>query len=80
VAPVSAVAHDGGVDLGGRWIEGPDLMAQCRAVSLTGLPALAVPIVSTGPGRGVSVQVVGPPGGDWKCCEIADELTATAAK
>jgi amidase len=80
VAPVSAVAHDGGVDLGGRWIEGPDLMAQCRAVSLTGLPALAVPIVSTGAGRGVSVQVVGPPGGDWTCCEIADELTATAAK
>jgi amidase len=76
VAPVSAVAHDGGVELDGRWIEGPDLMAQCRAISLTGLPALAMPMTKTANGRTVSVQLVGPPGGDWLCCEIAAELGA----
>ena len=76
VAPVSAVAHDGGVTLDGRWIAGPDLMAQCRAISLTGLPALAVPTARTTGGRTVSVQVVGPPGGDAQCCEIASELAA----
>jgi amidase len=74
VAPVSAVAHDGGVEVDGQWIAGPDLMAQCRAISLTGLPSLAAPVVSTGGGRTVSVQIVGPPGGDLMCCEIATEL------
>jgi len=75
VAAVSAVAHDGGVEVDGRWIAGADLMAQCRAISLTGLPAMAVPIMETTAGRTVSVQVVGPAGGDWVCCDIAAELT-----
>jgi amidase len=79
VAAVSAVAHEGGVDVGGRWIEGPALMAQCRAISLTGLPSLAAPVLDIEPGRGVSVQVVGPPGGDWLCCEVAASLTGDAA-
>ncbi|SOD72595.1 amidase [Jatrophihabitans sp. GAS493] len=76
VAGVSAVAHDGGVEIDGRWIEGPDLMAQCRAISLTGLPSLTVPTMPTSGGRSVAVQLVGPPGGDQQCCDIATELTA----
>jgi amidase len=77
VAATSAVSHDGGVEVDGRWITGPDLMAQCRAISLTGLPSLACPVLPVGTGargRTTSVQIVGPPGGDWQCCQIAAEL------
>jgi amidase len=56
--------------------EGPDLVAQCRAISLTGLPSLAIPVTPTASGRSVSAQLVGPPGGDRQCCVIAAELGA----
>jgi Asp-tRNA(Asn)/Glu-tRNA(Gln) amidotransferase A subunit family amidase len=76
VAAVSAVAHGGGAEIGGRFITGPDLMAQCRAVSLTGLPSLAMPAMATDGGRTGGVQVVGPPGGDAQCCAVAAEIAA----
>jgi amidase len=76
VAAVSAVAHGGGAEIGGRFIAGPDLMAQCRAVSLTGLPSLAMPVMATDGGRSTGVQVVGPPGGDAQCCAVAAEIAA----
>jgi amidase len=79
VAPVSAVAHGGGVEVDGQYIKGPALMAQCRAISLTGLPALAMPAMATGGGRTAGVQVVGPAGGDQRCCAIAAELAAELA-
>jgi amidase len=73
VAPVAATGPDGGARVAGRWLDDVELMAHCRAVSLTGLPALSMP-VGTGPNGPVSVQVVGAPGGDWTCCELAGEL------
>jgi amidase len=79
VAPVSAVAHGGGAEVGGHYVTGPALMAQCRAISLTGLPALAMPALGVGSGRTAGVQVVGPAGGDQQCCAIAAELAAELA-
>jgi amidase len=75
VAAVSAVAHGGSASVDGQLVQGPGLMAQCRAVSLTGFPALAVPTMATDGGRFCGVQVVGPPGGDWRCCSVAAELS-----
>ncbi len=63
VAPVSAVAHGEGAEVDGQLIQGPALMAQCRAISLTGLPALAMPTMATDGGRTTGVQIVGPPAG-----------------
>ena len=79
VAPVSAVAHGEGIEVEGQWVAGPDLMAQCRAISLTGLPSLALPVMGTDAGRSVSVQIVGPAGSDARCCELATELAAHLA-
>ena len=76
VAPVSAVAHGEGADIDGQFIKGPGLMAQCRAISLTGLPALAMPTMATDGGRTTGVQVVGPSGGDALCCSVAAEIAA----
>jgi amidase len=76
VAAVSAVAHGGGAEVDGRQVTGPALMAQCRAVSLTGLPSLAMPTMAAGGGRTTGVQVVGPPGGDGLCCSVAAEIAA----
>jgi amidase len=76
VAPVSAVAHGEGVEVDGQVIAGPALMAQCRAISLTGLPSLAIPTMPTDGGRTAGVQIVGPAGADLQCCTIAAELAA----
>ena len=72
----SAGAHGAGVEMDGQFIQGPALMAQCRAISLTGLPSLAMPTMATGGGRTTRVQVVGPPGGDELCCSVAAEIAA----
>jgi amidase len=69
VVPVAASGPLPAGTAAGRPRPDNELMAHCRAVSLTGLPALSVPV--TGPDRPVSVQVVGPPGGDLRCCEVA---------
>jgi Asp-tRNA(Asn)/Glu-tRNA(Gln) amidotransferase A subunit family amidase len=51
-------------------------MAQCRAISLTGFPSLAMPAMATNGGRTTGVQIVGPPGADELCCTIAAEIAA----
>jgi amidase len=76
VAAVSAVAHGAGVEIDGQFIAGPALMAQCRAISLTGLPSLAMPAMGTDGGRTTGVQIVGPAGGDELCCAVAAEIAA----
>ena len=53
----------------GAMVDAADLMAHCRAVSLTGLPALAVPF-----GNGLSVQLVGRDGGEDALCALAAGL------
>lgn len=83
VTGTDAVARTGAEGAGpdGQWhdgqlLDGPTLMAFCRAVSLTGLPALSLPAVVGRAGRPVSVQIVGRPGADLDCCRIAETLGA----
>lgn len=60
------------VRIDGRPLSDAESMAHCRAVSLTGLPALSVPVM--GQGRTVSVQIVGPPWGELQCCQVASAI------
>jgi amidase len=82
VLPVAAVGGTGGSDtvrVGGRWLDPAALMAHCRAVSVTGLPALSLPAVVGDDGRPVSVQIVGPSGADDRCCALGGALAAVLA-
>jgi amidase len=74
VAPCAATGFGETVTVAGHALGGHDLMAHCRAVSLTGLPALSVPIGADGRGRPLSVQIVGRPGADAAVCDLADAL------
>jgi amidase len=62
VAPVAACDLDGVAEVDGRQVDGFALMAQCRAVSALGFPALSIPVGSDRNGLPVSVQVVAGPG------------------
>lgn len=77
-APTGAVGFAERVTVAGREIGGHDLMAHLRAVSLTGLPALTVPVGLGRDGRPISVQLVGAPRSELVLCELAQELSATA--
>jgi amidase len=61
VAPGPATGHDETLQVGGRRLAGFELMAQCRAVSLLGAPALSIPVARSSDGLPLSVQIVGPP-------------------
>jgi amidase len=61
------------VRVAGRKLDATGLMAHLRAVSLTGLPALAVPFAN-----GLSVQLVGGDGGEDLLCAAAGDLMAAA--
>lgn len=76
VAPVRAVAFEGSALVDGHELSSPpELMAHCRAVSLTGLPALSVPVMDdSGQSSIASVQLVGPAVGDWRLCALAEEV------
>jgi len=67
------------VEVAGRVLDATDLMAHCRAVSLTGLPALSVPagrLPQLMPARtGVSVQLVGADREEDLLCAVAADLT-----
>jgi amidase len=74
VAPCAATGFGETVTVAGGRLAGADLMAHCRAVSLTGLPALSVPVGTDGRGRPLSVQIVGRPGADEAVCDLAEAL------
>jgi amidase len=65
------------VEIDGRLLDATALMAHCRAVSLTGLPALSVPF-RAGDSPRVSVQLVGPTDGEDLVCAIATDLLGGA--
>jgi amidase len=60
------------LDIDGLIVGGWDLMAHCRAVTLTGAPSVSVPIGRSVEGLALSVQVVASP---WK-----DELALHVAQ
>lgn len=55
-----------------------DVLRPCRAISLFGLPAVAVPCGSSAGGRPVSVQLVGPRGGTRRVLEVAAVIERAA--
>lgn len=73
VAASGPIAFAARVAVAGRMLDATALMAHCRAVSLTGLPALAMPVAS-----GLSVQLVGLDGGEETLCGLADDLAAVS--
>jgi amidase len=64
VAPVAACELDGTALVEGVRRSGFELMAQCRAVSALGFPALSIPVGRDRRGLPLSVQVVAGPGGE----------------
>lgn len=74
LAASPAMPFDGHVTIAGEDRDITSLMHHCRAVSLTGLPALAVPIGVSATGAGISVQLVGRSGGERMLCSLAERL------
>jgi amidase len=62
VAPAAACGLEGTALVEGELVAGFGLMAQCRAVSALGCPALSIPVVRDRRGLPLSVQVVAGPG------------------
>jgi amidase len=62
VAPTAACRLDGTALVDGELLAGFALMAQCRAVSALGLPALSIPVARDPRGLPLSVQVIAGPG------------------
>jgi amidase len=76
VAPGGATGHDGALVVDGHRLESWDLMAYCRAVSLTGLPVVSIPCGSSTEGLPLSVQVIGRPFRDDEVLSVAQALEA----
>jgi amidase len=74
LAASPAIGFGDAVEIAGARRDSVDLMAHCRAISLTGLPALSVPFGRSAEGRTISVQIVGPPGADDAICQVAERL------
>ena len=71
VAATGAIGFGATVEVAGVPRDATGLHAHLRAVSLTGLPALAVPVAER-----VSVQLVGADGAEHLLCGIAQEVAA----
>jgi amidase len=74
VAPTPAVGHDGRAVVSARELAKWELMAFCRAVSLTAAPVVTVPCCRSTAGLPMAVQVVGPPFGERMVLEVARYL------
>lgn len=74
VAGGPACDPDGRLTVDGRVLEGWELMGQCRAVSLTGAPAVSIPIGRSAEGLPLSIQVVAAPGRDEFALDAAELL------
>jgi amidase len=70
LAPAAACGLDGTATVDGVVLAGFALMAQCRAVSATGLPALSIPVARDRRGLPLSVQVIGGPGGEGLVLDV----------
>jgi amidase len=67
------------VEIGGRTepLDSLRILAPSRAISLLGLPALAVPAITDDRGLPVGVQLVGRPGGEAELFTVARALATT---
>jgi amidase len=74
VAGGPASDPDGRLDIDGRTAEGWEIMGHCRAVTLTGCPAVSLPVALSAEGWPLSVQVVAGPGGELAALDFAAQL------
>ncbi|MGB3485077.1 MAG: amidase [Mycobacterium sp.] len=74
VAGGPACDMQGYVDVDGTTVGGWQLMAHCRAVTLTGCPAVSVPVGEGSDGLPIAVQVVAAPGRDDVALRAAAQL------
>ncbi|MGP4030697.1 amidase [Pseudarthrobacter sp. 1C304] len=74
VAGGPASDPDGLLEIDGRTVEGWEIMGHCRAVTLTGCPAVSLPVALSAEGWPLSVQVVASPGGELAALDFAAEL------
>lgn len=74
VAPGPACDMDGRLSVDGAVLSGWELMAHCRAVTMTGAPAVSVPVATSAEGLPLSVQVVAAPGREDLALAVAREL------
>jgi amidase len=75
VVPVAMCGPRGfgeGITVGSDYYGSHELVAHCRAVTLSGCPSMSVPVYRTSDGVVVSVQVVAGPGRERLCCRIAE--------
>ncbi len=82
VAHVGVLAIDATtIEIGGctESVDALQILAPARAVSLLGLPALAVPAGSDGAGLPVGAQLVGPAGSERGLVEIAQRIESAPA-
>ncbi|KQR80148.1 amidase [Arthrobacter sp. Leaf337] len=62
---------DGRLDIDGQTAEGWEIMGHCRAVTLTGCPAVSLPVGLSNEGLPLSVQIVAGPGGELTALDFA---------
>lgn len=65
---------EGNLDIDGQQVAGWDIMGHCRAVTLTGAPAVSVPVAMSSDGLPLAVQVIAAPGKDWMALQLAEAL------
>lgn len=76
VAGGPACDHDGTLAVDGVVVRGWELMGACRAVTLTGAPAVSVPVGRSEEGLPLSLQVVCAPGRDGRALAVAEWLAS----
>lgn len=77
VAPCAAVTHDRSVSVAGVRLRNWELMAYCRAVSLAGVPTIAVPCGRSREGLPLAIQVIAPPFREDLALDVSSYLEAT---
>jgi amidase len=74
VAGGPAADTEGRLDVDGTSVQGWEIMRHCRAVTLTGCPAVSIPIAMSSDGLPLSLQVVTGPGRELHALDIAEQL------
>lgn len=62
---------EGRLDIDGQTAEGWEIMGHCRAVTLTGCPAVSLPVELSAEGLPLSVQIVAGPGAELAALDFA---------
>jgi amidase len=74
VAGGPAADAEGLLEIDGTSIQGWEIMGHCRAVTLTGCPAVSIPIAMSSDGLPLSIQIVTSPGLELHALDIAEQL------